>query len=437
MKPLLAHRERRSRRVRKLPPLDQTGKTLPPRRFTARARLTLLYAGLVTASGMAILGLIYGFMRFVPTFVFDADFEKAPASPPAGSAQISPDSGSSTDGITLTPTTSDLNISSTHQMLHVLLLVSAALVFVLAVAGVGVGWWIAGRVLRPLASINTAARLAADGSLEHRIALGGPRDEFTDLSDTFDEMLDRLHEAFKARERFAANASHELQTPLATTKTMIDVALRHPASTVDSLRGVLLRLNDTNQRSIDTVQALLQLAVSQEGQARGDENLDLAEIAAQALATVTPTAAIGEPAITARLAPAPAAGDPVLLQRMTTNLLANAVKYNVPQGTINVTTDVTDGQPRLVVENTGPTISPSRVTSLTEPFVRGQGRTQGRAGPSQGHGLGLAIVASIVQAHDATLQLEARTGGGLIVTITFPPTRHAGSDSTPARSRSN
>ena len=380
--------------------------------MTIRARLTLTYATLLTASGAVMLGTIYVFMRYVPTYaILPADTLEAsyPSSPPLNAAPATP----LPTGV---DSTAALELTSASDILNTLLIISILALVVLAVIGAVLGWVIAGRVLRPLTEINSAAKLAATGALDHRIGMRGPGDEVHDLADTFDDMLEKLDGAFQSHRRFAANASHELRTPLATNQTMLEVALADPDLDTESLRRVAERVYQTNRRNIETVDSLLTLA---EIGARGtrNEKIDLARIAADVLQDLREEIASSGVRVETDLEPAEALGDPVLLHRAVANLVQNALRHNIEDGTLRLTTGHRSSGAQVQVANTGPVVTTSTVASLTEPFVRGTGRTGGH----RHHGLGLAIVASVAEVHSAGLAIVANPQGGLTVTFTLVP----------------
>ncbi|NUP51846.1 MAG: HAMP domain-containing protein [Catenulispora sp.] len=308
----------------------------------------------------------------------------------------------------------------------------------LTLVSVAVGWLAAGRVLRPLHRITAAARRLSLSNLHERIALTGPRDELTELADTFDSMLDRLQHAAEAQRRFVANASHELRTPLAVQRTAIQVGLERPSpERLAAVRAELLTLNRRSERLID---GLLVLAQSENGMSAADP-IALHEVARQVVRETPPSRVT----IRAELAPVTVLGDPALVNRLVANLVENAVKYNVPGGTVDVQTTA-DGL--LSVRNTGPRIPPEQVSSLFEPFRRIPPRTRaaqaGEAGPGRpavtsrpdGAGLGLSIVAAIVRAHGADLEAQAGEDGGLHVRVRLPLTRPTRSPTpTPQRLR--
>jgi two-component system, OmpR family, sensor histidine kinase VanS len=291
---------------------------------------------------------------------------------------------------------------------------AAVLAFLLVFGLVG-GWLLAGRMLAPLTRITDATRMAANGSLSHRIQLEGRRDEFRELADSFDAMLARLEAHVAEQRRFAANASHELRTPLAITQTLLDVARNDPNRDSGELDD---RLRAVNTRAIDLTEALLLLSrADQRSFAR--EHVDLSLIAEEATETLLPLAEKRGLTIKTSGDMTPTIGSHALLLQMTTNLLHNAIVHNLPeQGTVWVTTSVHPKTVVLIVENTGEKLPPQLVATLVEPFQRGTERI--RTDEHSGVGLGLAIVHSIVRAHDGTLDLKPRPTGGLLVTIRLP-----------------
>src|SRR5215207_5600984 len=288
-----------------------------------------------------------------------------------------------------------------------------ALTFLLVFGLLG-GWLLAGRMLAPLTRITDATRLAANGSLSHRIQLEGRRDEFRELADAFDAMLVRLEAHVAEQQRFAANASHELRTPLAVTQTLLDVARKDP----NRANGELVdRLHAVNTRAIDLTEALLVLSRADQ-RSFGREHVDLSLIAEEATETLLPLAEERGVTIETSGDMTPATGSPALLLQMATNLVHNAIVHNLPeQGTVSVTTSAHRETVALTVESTGEKLTPQLVATLAEPFQRGSKRIRT---DHAGVGLGLAIVKSITQAHDGTLTLTPRAAGGLCVTVQLP-----------------
>ena len=292
--------------------------------------------------------------------------------------------------------------------------IAAVVMAFLLVFGLLGGWLLAGRMLAPLTHITDATRVAANGSLSHRIELEGRRDEFRELADSFDAMLARLEAHVAEQQRFAANASHELRTPLAITQTLLDVARNDPnrdtGELVDRLRAV-------NTRAIDLTEALLLLSRADQ-RSFTRERVDLSLIAEETAETLLPLAEKRGLTIETSGDPTPAIGSHALLLQLSTNLVHNAIVHNLPeQGTVWVTTTARHECAVLTVENTGEKLTPQVVATLAEPFRRGTGRIRT---DHAGVGLGLAIVKSITQAHDGTLTLTPRAAGGLCVTVQLP-----------------
>src|SRR3954467_8362276 len=272
--------------------------------------------------------------------------------------------------------------------------IAAIVMAFLLVFGLLGGWFLAGRMLAPLTGITDATRIAATGSLAHRIRLPGRRDEFRELADAFDAMLARLEAHVAEQQRFAANASHELRTPLAITQTLLDVARNDQSRGNDELVD---RLHFVNARAIDLTDALLLLSrADQRSFVR--EHVDLSLIAEEATETLLPLAEGCGATIETSGDTTPTTGSPALLLQMTTNLVHNAIVHNLPdQGTVWVRTSAHPDGVVLTVENTGEKLTPQLVPPLLEPFQRGAERIRT---DHAGVGLGLAIVKSITQAHD-------------------------------------
>ena len=297
--------------------------------------------------------------------------------------------------------------------------IAAIVMAFLLVFGLLGGWILAGHILAPLTRITDATRLAATGSLSHRIELEGRSDEFRELADAFDTMLARLEAHVAEQQRFAANASHELRTPLAITQTLLDVARKDP----DGSNGELVdRLHAVNARAINLTEALLLLSRADQ-RSFSREHVDLSLVAEEATETLLPLADKRGLTVETSGEAATTIGSRALLLQLTTNLVHNAIVHNVPdRGSVWVTTSVRPGSAALTVENTGENLAAEVVATLAEPFQRGTERIRT---DHAGVGLGLAIVKSITQAHDGTLTLARRPDGGLRVTVELPAVPYA------------
>ncbi|WP_345495199.1 sensor histidine kinase [Nocardia callitridis] len=278
------------------------------------------------------------------------------------------------------------------------------------------GWILAGRMLAPLTRITDSTRMAANGSLSHRIRLPGRSDEFRELADAFDTMLARLETHVAEQQRFAANAAHELRTPLAITQTLLDVARKDAQHDPRELAD---RLHTVNTRAIDLTEALLLLSRADRG-SFAREPVDLSLLAEEATETLLFLAEEHGVTLETSGRPAPTSGSHALLLQLTTNLVHNAIVHNLPrQGIVWTTTDAYPGTVVLTVENTGEYLTPQLVSTLVEPFQRGTERVRTH---HSGVGLGLAIVDSITRAHGGILTLTPRPGGGLLSTVRLPVT---------------
>ncbi|MFC4222672.1 sensor histidine kinase [Lysinibacter cavernae] len=384
--------------------------------LTVRARLTLTYAGLLLIAGAIMLAIIYVFIGLVPTYEFGTATslsEPAELYSTRGYELTAPDYGAVfPDGTTAIAQT--VVVSTRDDILRLLLIISIATLIILGVGGAIVGWIMAGRMLKPLQYVNAAASRAAKGELQHRIELDGPRDEITDLAATFDEMLGSLERSFGTYRRFAANASHELRTPLATSRAMIDVALLESG---ESEKAMLLRLRETNERSINTVEALLDLAEIESAEP-SHSPVNLHHLAQEVIDESTADAVESCITLESNLTTAVASGDQVLARQLIRNLVENGLRHNVDGGFVRVSTSRAPRWVSITVSNSGPAVAPESVEYLADPFYRDGGRTNTTGQPNRG--LGLSIVSAIVDRHGGTLTITPRAGGGLNVTAEFP-----------------
>jgi signal transduction histidine kinase len=382
-------------------------------RPTIRTRLALLYAGAFFLAGIVLVALLHLYLGQTLTHQL-------------------------TEQGAITGRTLEHQAAAMHDVfrdqfqrardatLHTMLIASLVSLGVVGAVAAALGWFLAGRALRPLQRITATARRVADRSLHERIGLDGPNDEIKELADTFDAMLERLDRSFDSQRRFVANASHELRTPLTINRTLIEVALEDPGAdeAMRKLGATLLEVNQRHERLID---GLLTLAGSEES-VSDPTPVDLADIAR--CITTEPQGAARRAGVDIRthLQPALVAGDPVLLERLTQNLFDNAIRYNLPEhGWVKVVTEVIDDNVQLSVENSGPNVPPDEVPGLFEPFRR-LAATERLADPaaasaSRGAGLGLSIVRSVAQAHGGDVDAWPRRDGGLAVRVRIPVAR--------------
>jgi signal transduction histidine kinase len=278
------------------------------------------------------------------------------------------------------------------------------------------GWFLAGRVLRPLREMTLAARAISAGNLHERIALTGPDDEFKQLGDTFDELLARLEASFSAQRRFVANAAHELRTPLTVERALLQVALANPDASVSSLRTACEEVVSSGRDHERLLDSLLTLATTERGLERR-QPVDLAAIAQAVTTARRPELAAASLQLVSELEPAEISGDRALVERLVANLVDNAIRYNRREGTVEVRTGTDSGQVMLAVTNTGPEVAPDDVESLFEPFRR---LRSDRTVDDGHHGLGLSIVRAVATAHEGTVTAGPQPTGGLAVTVSFP-----------------
>ncbi len=297
-----------------------------------------------------------------------------------------------------------------------LLVQSGVALAIMTVLSIGLGWVVAGRVLRPLRTITAAAQHTSASNLHQRLALTGPDDELKELADTFDAFLARLEGAFDAQRQFVANASHELRTPLARQRTLIEVALADPQPSIASLQAVCGRALAASEQQEGLIDALLTLAHTQRG-LRARVAIDVAGITADVLQARRDEASGAGLEVRADLQAAPAAGDPRLAERLVANLVGNAIRHNVAGGWVSASTGIRAGRAVLTVANSGPAVPPAQVGRLFEPFQR---LGEDRVGSQDGSGLGLSIVKAVAAAHDAWVHARALPGGGLEVQVHFP-----------------
>jgi signal transduction histidine kinase len=409
-----------------------------------RTRLALIYAMLFFAAGSTLLGLTYGLLASSLSV-------QPPAGATAGSQALDnlkaefsgqdlaalkrecpPGSG--------TPVPAPLRAACKQletayaagaaagsqaqrgDALRNLLVFSLAGLGLMTVASGGLGWYMSGRVLRPVRVITETARRASEQHLGERLALSGATDELKELADTFDDMLERLDAAFTAQRRFVADASHELRTPLTVMRTAIDVTLAKPSPTARQLTDTAVRVRHSIGRAEAMVEALLTLAVSDQGRL-STEFCDLATWAEDAIDAAAPDIERLDLRVAADLGPAETSGDPQLLERMIWNLVGNAVRHNEPGGWIRLRTGSSTAAAYLHIANSGPFVPDDSVPSLFEPFRRMETRT----GVRDGVGLGLSIARSVLTAHGATVTARSQPAGGLDISVIIP--RDLGADS--------
>jgi signal transduction histidine kinase len=363
---------------------------------SARLRLTLLYSGMFLILGTAIV-VVIALVGSRSSALGVSSTSVAHPGPAGGAVNAA--------------------VSQQHSADVNRVLAGAWVSLVLTAAASAVlGWFVAGRVLRPLRQMTTAARTISAGNLHQRLGLTGPDDEFKRLGDTFDQLLARLEASFAAQRRFVANAAHELRTPLTVERTLLQVALADPNATTASLRATCGELLATGREQEQLIDALLTLATSQRGlEAR--QPIDLAAAAQVVLESARAEAERHGLGLTIDLGTARTSGDPTLIERLIGNLLDNAIRYNERGGRVEIRTALVDRRAELSITNTGPHVPAAEIERLFEPFQR---LARERTASDRHRGLGLSIVRAIATAHGGTVTAEPKPDGGLLVTASLP-----------------
>jgi signal transduction histidine kinase len=392
-----------------------------------RLRLALVYAVVLVATCAALLGLNYAllYQSLYRDIKAPTQAEMDAAASASAAQSIATDQKSTTVWRTDETTAEKLRAYQLNQAEIARLRTdtllntagtSAIALAITAMAGLGVSWFVAGRMLRPLRTLTATTQRISHDRLHERVALAGPHDELKELADTFDQMVTRLEASFNSQRRFVANAAHELRTPLAIVRTGAEVQLAKRHSTPEQWETMARRVLTASGRAERILDGLLALARSDSG-VMAEERHDLAAAAAGALSEADSQAERAGLTITTDLRPAQVNGDPALLDRLVCNLVDNAIRHNQPGGWVEVVTCRDNGGAVVAVRNSGSQVPPAEVDRLFEPFQRLASHS---AGSSRSTGLGLAIVRSIVYAHGGTVTAAPNPGGGLAVTVSLP-----------------
>ncbi|HYB25342.1 MAG TPA: HAMP domain-containing sensor histidine kinase [Solirubrobacteraceae bacterium] len=411
---------------------------------TVRWRLTLLYGGLFLVCGAALLAVTYGLVSHAT--IGGNTFAVSPAGPPSAGSALFQKSASGSAGVIhlrtpasqfvirgkqqkVPPTVSRLLGSASGRAavrfvgtqqriadLHQLEIESAIALAIMAIIAALLGWYVAGRVLRPLRTITAAAQEISEANLHRRLALPGPRDELRTLADTIDGLLERLEDAFDAQRQFVANASHELRTPLTAVRALLEMVISDPRASVRTFRETCREALEESEQQEQLIDALLALAQGQRGLDQR-EPADLAVITDEVLKTHQAEADERHLHLDVELDTATISGDRRLIARLVSNLVQNAISHNIPDGDVHIRVGTRAGKAYFAVANTGPVVPAGEVERLLQPFQR---LAPDRLRQREGFGLGLSIVAAIASAHDARLGVRPGEHGGLDVEVTFP-----------------
>lgn len=450
-----------------LAPRSRPGRRLHLPRWTLRLRFTLLYGAIALVSGAGVVAITYWLLdRFLARLsplralglpgtlgpvapvpggqsIYMVTFQggteignqapntlilpppngtfmvvAGPPPPPAnGTTWSAPASAQTTSLVALSPRQVAAGAALQHNdELHQLLLRSSVAMAIVAVVALALGWFLASRALRPLRVMASTTQEISEENLHRRLALTGPRDELRHLGDTIDGLLARLEGAFEAQRSFVANASHELRTPLTLARALLQMRLSDPDSTLDAYQGTCEEVLAAEDEQEELIDSLLVLARSQYGPEQ-EETFDLADVAGEVAEAHERTARQEGVAWHVSLAPARVRGDSGLVHRLVSNLVDNAVRYNVPGGRVDVKVESYGGRAVLTVANSGPVVPAGDLERLLQPFQRLGSQ---RRADSDGLGLGLSIVAAVAKAHSAHLETRPGEEGGLDITVTFP-----------------
>jgi signal transduction histidine kinase len=400
-------------------------------KFAIRVRLTALFAALFVVLAAVLMATSYAFVSR-NTGPEVRGVERAAALQealtdmgvdfPAREFPERPPNGPGPQNDPLADALHDIEQQTRAQVLRDLLTTSLIAFAISAVFAVGLAYWLAGRVLRPIDEVTRAANSLSESTLDRRLPHEGPEDEFGRLKTSLNGMLDRLERAFESRQRFASDASHELRTPLAVMQASADNTLaapRAPRQARELAEEVLRQV----ARSDSLMSSLLTLSRADDV-IHTREPVDLADIVATAVSDLEPMATDAGVRLELEVEDAPVLGDRVLLERLVVNLVDNAIRYNA--GTDGwVTCRVwSDGDHSIVeIANSGETVRASEVDVLFERFRRGAQRSE-----VAGHGLGLPIVSRVAEVHGGTVEAVPRESGGLTVTVRLPRVTAAGPD---------
>ncbi|MFG1607860.1 sensor histidine kinase [Actinoplanes sp. NPDC049265] len=372
-------------------------------RLTLRWRLTLMHTGVFVAVGAVVVTMVFIQNRIVIARVGRLTEEDL-----TGVVHVGKTNPGGGPPISLLD---QISLQRDDAIGTILAQWIAALAVMTVIVGL-LAWSVTGRVLGRVHAMTAQARHISVANLHERIAVHGPADEIRELSDTFNDLLTRIDDAFSAQARFIANASHELRTPLAVARTTLQIGLATTEpGRVRRVRDELLR---NNERCTALINGLLTLARGEQGRPE-QEMVELDDVVRRAAVEATTDLRPGSPRLELEVSGrCTVIGDRLLLAQLVRNLVDNALHYNVPGGEVLVRL-TPDGH--LTVSNTGPRIGSDEATRLFEPFYRGARRT----GRTDGAGLGLSIVRAVAAACRGTATATPRSGGGLIVEVSIPP----------------
>ncbi|TCC22863.1 sensor histidine kinase [Kribbella speibonae] len=390
----------------------------PPWAQTIRFRLTLTYSAVLIALSALLLGGVYvALSQILEPKPLDQIPVKKYYKDAHGNIQLK--QGEVIQAAELSSVQSAVN----YQTLQTLRDYSAAGMGALFLVSLGTGWWLSGRVLRPVRRITATAQEISATDLSRRIALEGPHDELRNLADTVDGMLGRLETAFLTQRQLVDDASHELRNPLAVIQANVDAVLAHDDTPPDDRAQATAIVGRAIQRMTRLVEDLLASA-RRSSPAFVDADVDLATIAGEAAEEYELLAADRELHVVRRLSPGPtAAGDASALRRAVDNLLSNAVRLARGGSELVLAVGSRNGWAWIAVRDEGPGIAPDDADRVFDRFYRAGQQQPPATVPSSGQrraGLGLAIVRQIAESHGGTVTLHSELGIGTTFVIWLP-----------------
>jgi two-component system OmpR family sensor kinase len=321
-------------------------------------------------------------------------------------------------------------VNGTESTLHHLVLIELAVSMIAVLLALAAGWWLVRLGLRPLTEVERTAENIAGGDLQHRVPDENDRTEVGRLAKTLNVMLGRIESAFAARvaseerlrasdrrlRQFVGDASHELRTPIAAVSAYAELFERGAAGNAEDLTRVMAGIRTETARMDRLVADLLTLARLDEGQPMEHVAVELVTVCAEAVQTAR-TVAPGWPLRLSATQPVEVEGDPHRLRQVLDNLLANVRSHTDPGTEAEVRVDSTGDQAVIVVADQGPGLPEDQAARVFERFFRAD---TSRSRAHGGAGLGLSIVAAIVEAHGGSVAAESAPGRGMTITIRLP-----------------
>jgi signal transduction histidine kinase len=375
-----------------------------------RFRLSLLYSGLLFGASALVVGAIYFGLRIA--------LERQPV---FNQLLVSPTYTIRNGQIVTLAQLQMTEVESLERLVNEQTLArlsaySFIALIVLFCISLLIGWFVAGRTLRPIHQITDVARDIQATDLSRRIGLSGPPDELRSLADTFDQMLDRLDQGFERQREFIADVSHDLRNPLAVIQTNVEVALQDSEATTSDWRHTGEIISRTAGRMSGLVDDLLATA-RQRQRVVARQLVDFDELVAEVVSEMTAAAVAGSVSITAISGdPVTLNGDRTALKRALSNLVDNAIRLSPAQATVRVGAGRRNRWAWLGVSDEGPGIDPELADRVFERYQRGVAGT----GDDSHLGLGLAIVQDVAAAHGGRARVASRDAGGTTFTFWIP-----------------